>query len=166
MAQKNSRFDLFKYTALIRLYTFTYIPLLWWVRPSLVAFDDTQFVIKIPLFRRTQNHLKTMYFGALSMGGEAAVAGTAIKAIHDSGEKVDYIFKDFKAQFLKRAEGDVHFVCEQNKEIQALVQKALLSGEREQQTFASYALVPSRSKTEKVALFEVTLSMKKRKGKA
>lgn len=162
MKNQNTRWTLLKYTALIRLYTFLKIPLLWSVRPSLISVDDEKTVLKVPLFRRTQNHLKVMYFGALAMGGEACVAAAAIKAIHDSGKKVDYIFKDFHADFLKRAESDVHFICEQNKAIVELVQKAISSKVRESQKFESYALTPDKTGNEKVASFTVTLSVKYR----
>ena len=36
-----------------------------------------------------------MYFGALAMGAEAAIAIKAIEAIRESKQKVDFIFKDF-----------------------------------------------------------------------
>ncbi len=96
------------------------------------------------------------------MGAEAAVAIKAIKAIQQSKQKVDFIFKDFQADFLKRAEGDVHFICDQGLSVEALVAKCLSSGQRETQTFESYALVPSKSETEKVAQFKISLSVKRR----
>lgn len=104
-----------------------------------------------------------MYFGALAMGAEAAVAIRAIHTIQHSKRKVDFIFKDFQADFLKRAEGDVTFTCEQGPQVQALVEKCIQSGQRESETFESYALVPSKNPTEKVATFKVTLSVKLRK---
>jgi hypothetical protein len=152
-----------KSTALIRLFTFLKIPLLWWVHPSVIENDDTKTILKIPLTRRTKNHLGVMYFGSLAMGAEAAVAIKAIQTIQKSGKKVDFIFKDFKADFLKRAEGDVHFICEQGPAVKALVEKCIASGERENETYRSYAVVPSKSPTEVVAEFQITLSVKRRK---
>lgn len=151
-----------KLTAFIRFYTFLKIPLLWWVRPSIVEISDQKTVLKIPLTRRTKNHLHVMYFGALAMGAEATVAVKAIQAIQKSHRKVDFIFKDFQAQFLKRAEGDVHFICEEGLEVDALIKKAIESKVRESQTFHSFAIVPSKSQTEKIAEFSVTLSVKVR----
>ena len=158
----NSWKERFKYTALLRFYTFLKIPLLWWSQPSVIEVSDLKTIIKIPLTRRTKNHLGTMYFGALSMGGEAAVAAKAIQVIQQSNRKVDFLFKDFNAQFLKRAEGDVHFICEEGPAVQALTTKAIATGERETQTFQSYAIVPSKDAHQKVAEFKVTLSLKLR----
>lgn len=155
-------FQNLKETLFLRLYSFWYIPLLNWVRPRILENTKTRATLCIPLGRRSKNHLNVMYFGALAMGAEAAVALKAVKAIVDSGEKIDYIFKDFSAKFNKRAEGDVHFICEQGPEIEALIAKAIQSSQRESQTFSSYALVPEKSNSEKVAEFTVTLSVKKR----
>lgn len=155
-------FQQLKETALIRLYAFMKIPLLWWVRPVMLENTQERVALKIALSRRTKNHLGTMYFGALAMGAEAAVAIKAIHTIQQSGCKVDFIFKDFHAEFLKRAEGDVVFICEQGPQIQALVEKCIQSKERETQAFESFAMVPSKNSQEKIALFKVTLSLKLR----
>ena len=156
-------FERIKSTALIRLYAFLKIPLLWWVNPSIIENNDQKTILKIPLSRKTQNHLKVMYFGALAMGAEAAVAIKAIQTIQKSGKKVDFIFKDFNANFLKRAEGDVYFTCEQGPQVQALVEKCIASGERETETFKSFATVPAISETEPVAEFQISLSVKMRR---
>jgi hypothetical protein len=103
-----------------------------------------------------------MYFGALAIGSELVVAAKAVQAITSSRKKVDYVFKDFSIQFLKRAEGHVHFICEQGDEVEAIVKKAIESGERETQTFQGYAVVPSKDPNEKVITFTVTLSVKYR----
>jgi hypothetical protein len=149
-------------TALVRLYAFFKIPLLAWVQPKIVELGTQRTVLKIPLGRRTKNHLGTMYFGALAIGAEAAIAVKAVKAIQDSHHKVDFVFKDFQAQFLKRAEGDTHFICDQGLEVEALIAKTVQSGLRETQTFESYAIIPKVSESEKVAIFKVTLSVKVR----
>ena len=75
---------------------------------------------------------------------------------------MDFVFKDFHAQFLKRAEGDAHFICDQGLEVEALIAKTIQSGARETQTFESYAIIPKISESEKVAVFSVTLSVKVR----
>lgn len=154
--------SLFTNNLLMRLFAFFKIPLLGWVKPRLISMDQNTTRLAIPLNRRTKNHLGVMYFGALAMGAEAAVAIKAIKAIQQSEKKVDFIFKDFQASFLKRAEGDVHFICDQGLAVEALVAKCIQSGERETETFESYAIVPAKSESEKVAAFKISLSVKSR----
>ena len=103
----------FKNTAFIRLYTFMKIPLIWWLQPSVMEMGDHKTILKIPLTRRTRNHLHSMYFGVLAVGVELVIAAKVVQVIYDSKKSVDFVFKDFKAEFLKRVEGDVHFVCDQ-----------------------------------------------------
>ncbi len=152
-------------TAFVRLYTFWNIPLIWWIRPSILEMGREKTIVSIALNRRTRNHLGSMYFGALAIGAELVVAAKAVQAIYQSKEKVDFVFKDFKAEFLKRAEGPVHFICDEGVEVEALVQKTIATGERETQTFSGYAIVPSRDPNEKVLSFQVTLSVKKKSRK-
>ncbi len=150
-----------KMTAFLRLYAFAKIPLLSAIRPTLLEVSEKRVELKVPLSRFTKNHLGVMYFGALSMGAEAAVAIKAVHAIQKN-KNIDFIFKDFKADFLKRADGDVHFICDEGAAVLALVEKAAQSGVRENQTFHSYAVVPSKDPNLKIAEFAVTLSLKKR----
>lgn len=149
-------------TTLLRLYTFMKIPLIWWIRPSVLEMGKKRTVIEVGLNRRTKNHLGSMYFGALAIGAELVVAAKAVHAIYESKQKVDFVFKDFKAQFLKRAEGPVHFICDCGDEVEALVAKTIANGERETQTFSGYAIVPSKDPSEKILVFDVTLSVKKK----
>lgn len=161
-----STFERLKITMAIRAFATLKIPLLAWVSPSVVDLTEQKTVLKIPLSRRTKNHLNVMYFGALAMGAEAAIAIKCIEAIRKSGHKIDFIFKDFKADFLKRADGDVHFICEMGQEVEALVKQATTSPERLEGTFKSYAVVPSQNADVKVAEFVLTLSIKNRSFKS
>jgi len=154
------KLDQFKATAFLRLFSFFKIPLLGWVRPTVIDFDDQRTVLEIKLGRRTKNHLGVMYFGALAMGAEAAVAVRAVQEIQKSGQRVDFLFKDFEAKFLKRAEGDVHFICDEGEQVRDVINATIRSRQRETKTFRSYAIVPSKSRDEIIGEFKVTLSAK------
>jgi len=150
-----------KLTALINAYSLFQIPLLAFVTPRIIEVTDQKTVVKIRLDRRTRNHLGVMYFGALAMGAELSIALKAIQTIQKSGKKIDFIFKDFKSEFLKRADGHVHFVCPEAAEVAQLIQEATATTDRLHRTFKGYAYVPSRSE-EPVMTFELTLSVKQR----
>lgn len=136
------------------------IPALAFVTPRVLALGLSRSEIKIPLSRRAKNHLGSMYFGVLAAGADAACGLLAWKLIDDSGRRVNLIFKDFHADFLKRADGDVHFICEEGAAIRDLVDKTIASGERENLTVNVRATVPSKYGDEPVALFRLTLSLK------
>lgn len=144
------------------MYAWTKIPLIGFCSPRVLEADGEKTVLKVPLNWRTKNHLGAMYFGALAIGAELCIAMLAVKKIQESGQRIDFLFKDFKADFLKRAEGDVHFICEQAQTVIEQIESAKHSEERINRTMTAYAIVPSVSMTEKVATFELTLSVKRR----
>jgi len=120
----------FKLTALINAFSAFKIPLLAFITPRIVELDEKRSVVRVRLDLRTRNHLGVMYFGALAMGAELSIALKAVQTINKSGRKIDFLFKDFQGDFLKRADGHTHFVCEQGDKVAALVEQAIASEER------------------------------------
>ena len=153
--------NLAKANLYLKFFGLTKIPLLWFCRPQIISITNESVEIKIPLKRRTKNHLNSMYFGALSVGADITGGFLAMMCIQNSGRNISLIFKDFKADFLKRAEGDVHFKCNQGEEVIKLVNKTIESGERENMIVHIDAFVPSIS-NDKVAEFQLTLSLKEK----
>ena len=153
--------NLTKANLYLKFFGLTKIPLLWFCRPKIINLDSNSVEIQIPLKRRTKNHLGSMYFGALSVGADITGGFLAMMCIQKSKRKVALIFKDFKADFLKRAEGDVHFRCDQGSNIVNLVEKTIKSGQRESMIVNIDAYVPSIS-SDLVATFELTLSLKEK----
>lgn len=145
----------------LRLFGLTRIPLLFYVGVSMKEVSSERMVVRIPLRRRTRNHLGSMYFGALCVGADCAAGALAMYLIKQQPEHISLVFKDFNAEFLKRAEGDVDFCCDQGNEIAELVAQALTSDERVERQVDVIAIVPSLD-DEPVARFRLTLSLKKR----
>ncbi|MFN7905078.1 MAG: DUF4442 domain-containing protein [Pseudobdellovibrionaceae bacterium] len=146
---------------LIKSFSALKIPLLLFSNPSVLELTDEKCVVEISLGYRTQNHLGVMYFGALAIGAELSIAAKAVQEISKSKKKIDFIFKDFEMKFLKRADGDVHFMTEQTALVKALIHEACQSGERLERTMMGYAIVPSKG-PEKIAEYRLTLSVKQR----
>lgn len=149
-------------TALIRAFGLTKIPMLWFIRPSVVELNDERCVISIPLSRRTKNHLGCMYFAALAAGADLAAGLTAMRRIQQSDGRVDLIFKDFKVDFLKRVEAEAFFVCDQGQQATAAVEQALRTGERINIPMPVTVTVPSKLGAEPAARCMLTLSLKKK----
>lgn len=147
-------------TALIRLFGLTKVPLIFFLRPKVLELTEKRCVIKIPLNRRTKNHLNSMYFGVLCAGADCAGGLSAMKQILKSGKNVSLAFKEFNANFLKRAEGDTIFVCEQGEEIKEFVDKVIASGERHHMPVVVKAYCPDINADQAVAEFVLELSLK------
>ena len=149
-------------TLALRTWAFAKIRLISYVRPRVLDSTDERCEIVVPLSWRTRNHLRSMYFGALCTGADAAAALIALNASRKAGGRLAIVFKDMRAEFLKRAEDDVHFVVDQGREIRELIEKAAASGERENLPVQVIATVPKLLGSEPVARFTLTLSVKRR----
>ena len=132
-----------------------------YVKPSVMEISNERVVVRIPLIRRTRNHLGSMYFGALSVGADCSVGALTMHLIKQQPENISLIFKNFNAEFHMRAEGDVDFCCSQGKEISNLVAQAAASDERIEKMVDVIATVPDKG-DDPVATFKLTLSMKRR----
>lgn len=149
-----------KITALINLFSIVKLPLLAFITPEFVEFSESKTVVRVRLGYRTRNHLKVMYFGALAMGAELSVAAAAVDAIQKSGKRIDFLFKDFESQFLKRSDGNVLFICAEADKVRELISRAADSAERLEQKFSGYAIV--EGKDEPVMTYSLTLTVKNR----
>jgi acyl-coenzyme A thioesterase PaaI-like protein len=145
----------------LNLFGFTKVPLIWLCRPRIIAIDDQHVEVVIPLKRRTKNHLNSMYFGALAVGADVAGGFLAMSKAKEQGEKISLAFKGVKADFFKRPEGDVHFVCHDGALIDDMVSQTLQTGERINQDVKIVALCPDLHGDEPMAEFSLTLSIKK-----
>jgi acyl-coenzyme A thioesterase PaaI-like protein len=145
-----------KKTWLMRAFGLTKVPLLFICSPKILRLDDKYCEVLIPFRKIVKNHLGSVYFGALSIGADTCVGMLAYDKIQNSSQNISFVFKDFKANFLKRAEGDTHFICESGELIQQLIDEVLRTGERCHKTIPAKAYV----RNELVAEFELTLSLK------
>ena len=101
-----------------------------------------------------------MYLGSLTVGADLTSGILALGVINNSNVKIAPLFKDFQANFLKRAEGDVHFVCNEGEKIRSMIQETAKSKQRVNKTIAVTAYVPKKLGDEPVAEFSLTLSIK------
>ena len=153
-AQMNQTFHL-------RLFGLLKIPLIAHVRPVVEQLDAQSCRLRIPLGRRSKNHLGAMYFGALCVGADITGGLIAMDLIRKRKLPVSLVFKDFTARFLKRAEGDVVFTTDAGEELLRLVERAASSDERVEKTVPIKATCPDRLGDEPVAEFSLTISLKR-----
>jgi uncharacterized protein DUF4442 len=153
---------LWKQTLWVRLWSLRNVFLLFFIKPSVIELNDRRCEIVVPLNWRTKRHdIHAMYLGTLCMGADVAGGLIAFDIVGRSKQRVSFIFKDLKAEFLKRAEDDVHFVCEEGEKISGLIRRTMETGEREEATVNVTATVPTKL-AEPVARFALTLSLKRR----
>ncbi len=153
--------ETFKQTWGVRLFGWFKIPLLAKTWPTVMELGEQRCVVRLPLSRATKNHLGSMYFGALAIGADCAGGLIAVEQIRRKKANVSLVFKSFQAQFLKRPEHDVYFICEEGEQIRAQVERALVSEDRvtELVNLRADVKLPDGS-FETVATFLLELSLK------
>ncbi len=152
--------DLYKANIYLSWFGFFKVPLIWLCRPKLITLNDQRVEVKIPLKRRTKNHLNSMYFGTLAVGADVAGGFLAMSKAKERGEKISLAFKGVSAQFLKRPEADVIFTCLDGKLIDEMLDQTIETGERVNQDVTIVATCPSIDGDAPMATFSLTLSVK------
>ncbi|RUR09232.1 DUF4442 domain-containing protein [Legionella sp. km772] len=136
------------------------VAMIGYVRPRLITLNEQTIVIRIPLKRRTKNHLNSMYFGALAVGADLAGGFHGLYHADLADCKVSLAFKSFQAQFLRRPEQDVYFVCEAGGLVKAMIEETQKTGERINKPIPIIAYTNYPEKPEAVAHFTLELSLK------
>ena len=148
--------SLFKANLALKLFSFTKIPIIGFIGPKVIQLDNDKCVLRIMLKRRTKNHLNSMYIGVLSVGADLACGMLGLYHIRESGKNITLVFKDMKADFLKRPDKDVNFICIQGEEVKKIVEDTIATGERKSIPMKIDAICND----EKVCEFILTLSLK------
>ncbi|MNR24374.1 hypothetical protein D3C85_1414480 [compost metagenome] len=128
-----------------------------YVKPRLIQITDHDVLVRIKLRRRTKNHLKSMYFGALAVGADVTAGLHAFYFCDELNVRPSFAFKGMKAEFIKRAETDVEFSCAEGQIIREQVLKAIQTNERQNH----WVKVTAKDLNgDIVALFEMEISVK------
>lgn len=133
------------------------IPLIGYLKPKLLSLDDQNIEVKIRLRRRSKNHLNSMYFGALAVGADVSAGVHAFYYAEKMGKKVSFAFKSMQVDFLKRAESDVIFRCEDGLIVRQAIEDSISQGVRINQQIKVNAL---NSEKEVVAAFVMEISVR------
>ena len=146
----------------LRKITWWQIPVICYCRPQIIHLDDEYCKLRIPLNWRTRNHVQSMYIGVFTVGADLTGGLLTLRSIQKRKRKVVLIFKDFNANFFKRAEKDVIFICRDGVEIDHAVQQAVDKGERINLPINITAMLSQDTEDDPVANFRLTLSIKDR----
>jgi acyl-coenzyme A thioesterase PaaI-like protein len=149
-------------TLRVRLFTLLKVPLIAWLRPVVEALDAERCVLRLPLTRRSKNHVGSMYVGALCTGAETCMAILLFQRIFDQKLPVVMVARTLDAEFLRRATGDVRFTCEGGATIEALMRRVMEGGEREEAEVTVLAHVREAG-PEPVARFRTVVSAKRKR---
>jgi hypothetical protein len=133
------------------------IPMIGFINPKLLELNNDTVKIHVRLRRRSRNHLNSMYFGALAVGADVAGGIHAFYFAEKHNQKVSFAFKGMNCEFIKRAETDCLFVCEDGKKVESAILESKQTGERINETTIVNVF---NQMEELVAKFEMIVSVK------
>lgn len=151
---------LWRETLRIWLFGITRIPLIFWVRPRVVSLCESKSCILIPFKRRNKNHVNSMYFGALCVGADLAPGILTQYLLAKRQAKCSFIFKDFSADFHKRAHCPVLITCEEGEKISETIDMVIKTKKRQHVQLTMKAFDACADITEPLATFCITISLK------
>ena len=137
------------------------VPMIGFCQPSLISLTPSCCETAIPLISNTKNHVNSLYFGALAVGADITAGFLAIWLSQQSDHFIEVVFKDFQADFIKRALATTHFQCDSGELIQQMIDETTESKERVNRSIPIIATTPSLS-DDIVAKFSLTLSCKRK----
>ena len=136
------------------------VPLIGYLKPHLITLTDREIVIKLKLNRRSKNHLHSMYFGALAVGADLAGGLHGFYHAERAKVKVSLAFKSFQAEFLRRPESDVYFVCEMGDVVKEMIGDSQKTSQRINKPLLVTAYTRYPQQPDIVARFTLELSLK------
>lgn len=148
--------------ATARLWAFGLIkvPMIFTVRPRVQWIDEQGCGILVPLRRKTENHYRTMYFGAIVVGADCAAGILAMHRLPRFDKPISLLFQAVQIDFLRRPDGDLVLVSQDGARMTQSMEEAVRTGQRVSLPIYLSGFVPKQSTTQPVVRAAMTVSMK------
>lgn len=114
----------------------TFHKILWFKLPiakiaglKLHSYTDEKSQILVKHGWLNQNPFNSMFWAVQGMAAELSTGTLCISKIQQSGKRISMLVVGLQANFTKKAVGKIIFTCDQGKELDAVLQKAIETGE-------------------------------------
>ncbi len=121
----------------LHLFLFLKIPISWIAGVRLKVMNDEICITKVKFGWLNQNPFNSMFWAVQGMAAEFSTGFLCAEKIRKSGKKISMLVVHNQAEFTKKAVGKVTFSCHQGKELDAVLQKAIETGEGQTLTLFS-----------------------------
>ena len=121
----------------LHLFLFLKIPISWIAGVRLKEMNDEICITKVKFGWLNQNPFNSMFWAVQGMAAEFSTGFLCAEKIRKSGKKISMLVVHNQAEFTKKAIGRVTFSCLQGKELDAVLQKAIETGEGQTLTMFS-----------------------------
>ena len=121
----------------LHLFLFLKIPISWIAGVRLKEMNDEICITKVKFGWLNQNPFNSMFWAVQGMAAEFSTGFLCAEKIRKSGKKISMLVVHNQAEFTKKAVGRVTFSCLQGKELDAVLQKAIETGDGQTLTMFS-----------------------------
>ena len=121
----------------LHLFLFLKIPISWIAGVRLKEMNNEICITKVKFGWLNQNPFNSMFWAVQGMAAEFSTGFLCAEKIRKSGKKISMLVVHNQAEFTKKAVGRVTFSCLQGKELDAVLQKAIETGEGQTLTMFS-----------------------------
>ena len=121
----------------LHLFLFLKIPISWIAGVRLKEMNDEICITKVKFGWLNQNPFNSMFWAVQGMAAEFSTGFLCAEKIRKSGKKISMLVVHNQAEFTKKAVGRVTFSCLQGKELDAVLQKTIETGEGQTLTMFS-----------------------------
>lgn len=121
----------------LHLFLFLKIPISWIAGVRLKEMNNEICITKVKFGWLNQNPFNSMFWAVQGMAAEFSTGFLCAEKIRKSGKKISMLVVHNQAEFTKKAVGRVTFSCLQGKELDAVLQKAIETGEGQTLTLFS-----------------------------
>ena len=137
----------------------TNVPMIEYSGMSIIELNEKNSIVKMPFLAQNMNHVHSMYLGSLIIGAEVSGGGLAFYHINHKNINSTVVFKDLKANFIRRAESDIYFICADS---QIITDNIAIAVQKKERVNFSVKVVATANmeKLDPVAEFEFTVSIK------
>ncbi|CAL2055894.1 DUF4442 domain-containing protein [Tenacibaculum sp. 190524A05c] len=93
------------------------------------SISDEKAVAHVKFKWINQNPFKSMFWAVQGMAAEFTTGILVMQSIDKSNRKISMLVTNMNATFTKKAVGRIHFECNQGRDIDAAIQRAVETGE-------------------------------------
>lgn len=111
------------------LFKWHYLPAAGFMGVGLHLLDEGHCITTLKLGWRNKNPFRSLYFAAQCAAAEMSTGLVAFQLVKDSGGGISMLITGMDSQYLKKATGRVHFICNEIEAVREAIQKARLQDE-------------------------------------
>lgn len=110
-------------------YLFIKLPAAYFSGIRVKEIDEEKAVTTVPFKWLTQNPFRSTYFASLAMAAEMSTGLLALSNLYKRKPAVSMLVTKMEALYFKKATGIIVFTCMQGKEMTAIIDEAIKTGE-------------------------------------